>query len=111
MTELHQRECQPCRKGTPPLGVTEASGLLQQLDQGWRLDEENSTLQRTLNFDNYYQTIAFVNALAWIVHREDHHPDLVVGYNRCTVRFTTHSIGGLSQNDFICAAKLDLLAA
>ncbi|HEY9150705.1 MAG TPA: 4a-hydroxytetrahydrobiopterin dehydratase, partial [Gammaproteobacteria bacterium] len=60
-------------------------------------------------FKNYYQTIAFVNALAWIANQEDHHPDLEVSYNRCTVHFSTHSIGGLSLNDFICAARLDAL--
>lgn len=63
-----------------------------------------STTSRT-----FHETIAFVNALAWVAHREDHHPDLSVGYNRCAVRFNTHAVGGLSVNDFICAAKLDAL--
>ncbi len=60
-------------------------------------------------FCNYYQTMAFVNALAWISHREDHHPDLQLGYNKCRVEYCTHAIGGLSENDFICAAKCDAL--
>ena len=66
-------------------------------------------ITREFRFKNYYQTIAFVNALAWVAHSEDHHPFLEVHYNRCNVHFSTHSIGGLSENDFICAAKLDML--
>ncbi len=68
-------------------------------------------IERTYRFGNYYETIAFVNALAFVVHREDHHPDLAVSYNRCTVRFNTHSVNGISENDFICAAKADALHA
>ncbi len=72
---------------------------------------EAGKLVRTFRFADYHQTIAFVNAIAELIHREDHHPELVVGYNRCTVRYDTHSVnggrGGLSENDFICAAKID----
>ena len=69
-------------------------------------------LERSFVFRDYHETIAFVNALAWMVHREDHHPDLQVGYNRCTASWTTHSAGNrLSENDFICAAKADALYA
>ncbi len=75
----------------------------------WSVD--NGRLVRTFRFADYHQTIAFVNAIAAVAHREDHHPELVVGYNRCTVRYDTHSVnggrGGLSENDFICAAKID----
>ncbi|MGB6054943.1 MAG: 4a-hydroxytetrahydrobiopterin dehydratase [Burkholderiaceae bacterium] len=71
-------------------------------------------LTKTFSFKDYYETLAFVNALAWVVHAEDHHPELVVGYNRCQVRFDTHSVnhgaGGISENDFICAAKADAVA-
>jgi 4a-hydroxytetrahydrobiopterin dehydratase len=66
-------------------------------------------IRKTFRFDDYHRTLAFVNAVAWIAHREDHHPDLEVGYNRCTVRYSTHDVGGLSENDFICAAKVDRL--
>ncbi len=66
-------------------------------------------LAKTYRFKNYYETIAFVNALAFMVHREDHHPDLHVGYNRCEVRYNTHSVDGISDNDFICAAKADAI--
>ena len=73
----------------------------------WQLD--NGQITRTFTFKNHYETMAFVNATAWISHREDHHPDLVVGYNRCTVRYSTHDVGGLSQKDFACAAKIEAL--
>jgi 4a-hydroxytetrahydrobiopterin dehydratase len=82
-----------------------AAAMLRQVS-GWELSETAKEISRTFAFKNYYQTIAFVNALAWIAHREDHHPELEVGYNRCRVRYSTHAIGGLSENDFICAAKV-----
>ncbi|KAF1045398.1 MAG: putative pterin-4-alpha-carbinolamine dehydratase [Herbaspirillum frisingense] len=76
---------------------------------------EGGKLTRAFQFKDYYQTLAFVNAIAWIIHAEDHHPDLAVGYNRCGVKFDTHSVndgkGGLSINDFICAAKVDAVFA
>lgn len=75
----------------------------------WR--HADGALCRFYRFADYYETIAFVNALAYMVHREDHHPDLAVGYNRCEVRFNTHSVGGISENDFICAAKADAIFA
>ena len=73
------------------------------------LDDRVSTLVKLYPFTNYYQTMAFVNALAWISHKEDHHPDLTVSYNKCRVEYSTHAVGGLSENDFICAAKCDAL--
>jgi 4a-hydroxytetrahydrobiopterin dehydratase len=88
----------------------EARDMLGQLN-GWALDESGKEISRSFRFKNYYQAIAFVNALAWIAHQEDHHPDLQVAYNRVQVRFSSHSIGGLSQNDFICAAKIDALSS
>lgn len=66
-------------------------------------------IERTFTFKNYYHTLAFVNAVAWIAHQEDHHPELSFGYKQCRVRYTTHAVGGLSENDFICAAKVDRL--
>ncbi len=67
------------------------------------------SIARTYSFKNYYETLAFVNAIAYVIHHEDHHPDLIVGYNRCEVRFNTHSVKGISLNDFICAAKCDAI--
>ncbi|RMG31258.1 MAG: 4a-hydroxytetrahydrobiopterin dehydratase [Gammaproteobacteria bacterium] len=104
---LHARHCHRPQKGTPPLAPEEARRLREQLHPDWRI--EGDTLVRTCRFGNYYETIAFVNALAWIAHREDHHPDLQVGYNRVEIRYTTHALGGLSENDFICAARIDRL--
>ena len=76
---------------------------------GWTL--KDGAIEKTWRFKNYHETMAFVNALAWVAHREDHHPDLQVGYNHCTVRYSTHSVGGLTINDFICAAKVEALLA
>ena len=107
--ELAARHCRPCKKGDPPLAGERVSELLESLHADWHTDDAMQSITRTCRFGNYYETIAFVNALAWIAHAEDHHPDLEVGYNRCVVHFSTHSIGGLSENDFICAARIDAL--
>jgi 4a-hydroxytetrahydrobiopterin dehydratase len=105
---LNDKHCKPCEGGVPPLSPEAADALLQQLD-GWvRIGNE---ISKTYSFKNYYHTMAFVNAAAYVAHREDHHPDLLVGYKTCAATYTTHAIGGLSENDFICAAKLDALCA
>ena len=109
MTELTTKRCVPCEGGVAPMDTDEARNMLDQLND-WELDESGKEISRSFKFKNYYETMAFVNALAWVAHREDHHPDLQVGYNRVHVRFSTHSIGGLSENDFICAAKIDALS-
>jgi 4a-hydroxytetrahydrobiopterin dehydratase len=108
-TDLTARHCKACEGGVPPLSPDNARELLGQLHSDWSMDNAGKVISRTYNFKNYYRTMAFVNALAWIAHAEDHHPDLEVGYNRCRVCFSTHAIGGLSDNDFICAAKIDAL--
>ena len=104
--DLSKGKCKPCEGGVPPLTDDEAAQLLATLE-GW--ERKDNLISKTYKFKNYYETTAFVNATAWISHREDHHPDLAVGYNQCRVRYTTHAIGGLSENDFICAAKIDAL--
>lgn len=104
--DLKARHCQACEGGVAALTPAEAKPLLQQL-QGWQLD--NGQLMKRYSFKDHYQTMAFVNALAWISHRENHHPDLAVGWGDCVVRYSTHAINGLSDNDFICAAKVDAL--
>ena len=106
MEPLSSRKCAPCEGGVAPYTPAQAAELLRQL-KGWMI--EDGKLVKLYPFGNYYQTMAFVNALAWISHREDHHPDLRVGYNKCRVEYSTHAIGGLSENDFICAAKCDAL--
>jgi len=104
--DLTNKSCKPCEGGVPPLTQAEAKKLLEQLE-GWKLHDK--AIDKTFEFKNYYQTMAFVNAAAWVSHREDHHPDMTVGYNKCRVEYSTHAIGGLSENDFICAAKVDAL--
>ncbi|OIR15577.1 putative pterin-4-alpha-carbinolamine dehydratase [mine drainage metagenome] len=106
--DLTNKQCKPCEGGVPPLNQDEAKNLLKQLD-GWELHDNR--ISKTFEFKNYYQVIAFVNAVAWMTHREDHHPDMTVGYNKCRVEYSTHAIGGLSENDFICAAKVEALFA
>jgi 4a-hydroxytetrahydrobiopterin dehydratase len=108
MTQLKEQRCQPCEGGVDPLDRRAAENLLPQAP-GWQLDEGTKEISRTFEFKNFHQTIGFVNAVAWIANREDHHPDLEVGYRRCRVRYSTHAIGGLSMNDFICAAKINAL--
>lgn len=104
--DLAKSRCKPCEGGVSPLTADESAKLLKQL-KGWAV--ENGVIAKTYAFKNHYQAMAFVNAAAWISHREDHHPDIVVGYNQCKVTYITHAIKGLSENDFICAAKLDAL--
>lgn len=106
MNELTAKRCRPCEGGVAPLDAAQVEQLLGKL-KGWAL--EDGRLAKRYRFRNYHETMAFVNALAWISHREDHHPDLEVGYDQCRVTYITHAIGGLSENDFICAAKCDAL--
>jgi 4a-hydroxytetrahydrobiopterin dehydratase len=106
MNDLAKKRCKPCEGGVKPFTLEESQKLLRDL-KGWTID--NGRLAKTFAFKNYYETMAFVNALAWVSHREDHHPDLGVHYNKCRVEYSTHAIGGLSENDFICAAKADAL--
>ncbi len=108
MTDFTRKSCKPCAAGTPPLSRDQAKALLAQTP-GCSLNDAATELSRTFKFKNYHETLAFVNAQAWVAHREDHHPDIEVGYNRCHVRFSTHSIKGLSENDYICAAKINAL--
>ena len=113
MTELATLALAHCvpRRGhehqLPPARIAELMPLLP----GWELAEDGHALVKTYGFADYYETMAFVNALAHVAHREDHHPDLGVHYDRCVVRFSTHDVGGLSENDFICAAKAEALLA
>ena len=106
MNELARKKCKPCEGGVAPLTAEQVRPMLKGLE-GWAL--AGGAIAKTYKFGNYFETMAFVNAAAWVSHREDHHPDMLVGYNECRVSYVTHAIGGLSENDFICAAKLDAL--
>jgi 4a-hydroxytetrahydrobiopterin dehydratase len=97
-----------CRPQAVALSSSEVAAQLSVLSD-WKL--ERGAIARTFRFRDYHETIAFVNALAWVAHAADHHPDLAVGYDRCEVRFSTHSVGGISDNDFICAAEADAIYA
>jgi 4a-hydroxytetrahydrobiopterin dehydratase len=110
MTELHTIRCVACEGGVPPLSREEITQLLTQI-KNWQVNENGKEMSRRFSFKNFYKTMAFVNAVAWIAAQENHHPDMEVGYNYCLIKYTTHAIGGLSKNDFICAAKVDALEA
>jgi len=107
--ELATRRCKPCEGGTEPLTREQADELLRALHADWGLSDDNLSIVRTFRFAAYDKTLGFANAAAWVAIREDHHPVLTVAYGSCTVSYTTHSINGLSDNDFICAAKTDRL--
>jgi 4a-hydroxytetrahydrobiopterin dehydratase len=102
---LAQAHCQPL-EGQPAMAPNTIATHLAAAP-GWAL--VGGAIEKCFNFADYHHTMAFVNAVAWVAHSQDHHPDLAVSYNRCTVRFNTHSVGGISINDFICAARVDAL--
>ncbi|MBI2605794.1 MAG: 4a-hydroxytetrahydrobiopterin dehydratase [Deltaproteobacteria bacterium] len=106
--DLSQKNCKPCEGGVPALSKDTVTMNLSKLN-GWKL--ENGKIAKTFKFKDYYRTMAFVNATAWISNKENHHPDLEVSYGSCRVSYITHAINGLSENDFICAAKIDALMA
>ncbi len=109
LAELAAQSCQPLRSVSSCMDLTTARVHLSVLP-GWELIEDGAAIARTFRFPDYYRTVAFVNAMAYIAHREGHHPDLGVHYDRCVVRYSSHDVSGLSLNDFICAAKVSLLA-
>lgn len=106
MTTLLTERSQPLPPGTAALDAATIAALSKEVPT-WSV--EGNKIVKTFEFRNFHETMAFVNAVAWIAHREDHHPDLEVSYARCTVSYFTHSVKGLSRNDFICAAKIDAL--
>lgn len=105
--KLADQHCKPL-EGQPPMTDAEVQRHLADAP-GWAL--RDGSIEKQFRFEDYHRTMAFINAVAWIAHREDHHPDIAFSYNRATLRFNTHSVGGISLNDFICAAKVDALVA
>jgi 4a-hydroxytetrahydrobiopterin dehydratase len=105
-TGLASQQCSDLPAENSALNHDEAATLLKTLDPHWQIID-NRAISFSYNFKNYYLTMAFVNVIAQIAHQQNHHPDLLVSYNRCTVTYSTHSVGGLSINDFICAAKIN----
>jgi len=108
--ELANQTCKPCEGGVKALSVTEAERLLAELHDDWGMRSDGCEISRTFVFPAYSRSLGFANAVAWIAITQGHHPDLLLSYGKCTVSWTTHAIGGLSENDFICAAKVDLLS-
>jgi 4a-hydroxytetrahydrobiopterin dehydratase len=111
MSDLITQSCEPCEGGVAPLTRDEALALMSELGEDWSLTEDATEIRRDFHFKGFNRTMGFVNAVAWIANSEAHHPDLEVGWGHCLVRYQTHAIGGLSRNDFICAAKIDALLA
>lgn len=107
-TKLLALAAMRCRPGAPRLGADELAALAATL-AGWSAAADR--LVKAFAFDDYHATLAFVNAVAWIAHREDHHPDMAVGYDHCDVAWSTHSAGGITLNDVICAARVERLFA
>ena len=105
---LASQHCRP-RKGEQTLDPPKVKELLAALP-GWESAEGGKAIGKSFKFKNFYETLGFVNAIGWMANQQDHHPDLEVGYNRCTVRWSTHDVGGLSMNDFICAARVGQIA-
>lgn len=108
-TELANKHCKPCEGGARPLQTDTVQQLLQALHDDWAVTDDGLEISRSFSFPAYSRTLGFANAVAWVAITEGHHPDLLVSYGSCKVSFTTHAIGGLSDNDFICAAKVDRL--
>ncbi len=109
MSELAAGRCVPCEGGVPALTSAEAADLKRGLHPDWTLGPGSKSLKRSLKFADFYRAMSFANAVAHLANVEDHHPDLEVGYGYCRISYSTHAIGGLSRNDFICAAKIDRL--
>jgi 4a-hydroxytetrahydrobiopterin dehydratase len=105
---LANKRCAPCTGSTPSLSREEATAYLAELP-GWKLDDDGKSISAAFAFNNFHESMGFANAVAWMANQEDHHPDLEVSYKRCVVRYTTHAVDGLSENDVICAAKVQRL--
>ncbi len=108
-SDLSSKHCESCEGIGAALNAEQIKNLMPQLNQQWEVSDDNRIITRKLSFKNFYETMAFVNAVAWIANIENHHPDLSVGYNYCHINFMTHALDGLTHNDFICAAKIDQL--
>lgn len=108
MNTLIEKHCVPCEGGTPALTKEEINKFLNEIGP-WKVNDSYTEISRRFEFKNFYHVMGFVNAIAWIANQQGHHPDMELGYNYCLVRYSTHAIKGLSENDFICAAKINAL--
>ena len=105
--DITNAQCKNLTTGNPALNPEELQNHIEKLDDDWVISDDNKSISRHFTFKNFYETMAFVNVAAMIAHQQDHHPDMVVSYNNCSIIYSTHSIDALSLNDFICAAKTD----
>lgn len=108
-SDLSSRHCEACEGIGAALTAEQISNLMPQLAADWQVSSNHQSIKKSFSFKNFFETMAFVNAIAWIANVENHHPDLEIGYNYCHIRFMTHALKGLTHNDFICAAKVDQL--
>lgn len=108
-SDLKSKHCDSCEGIGSALNSEQISNLLPQLSKNWKVGADQKTIHNAYSFKDFYETMAFVNAIAWIANIENHHPDLEIGYNYCRITFMTHALNGLTHNDFICAAKIDAL--
>ena len=106
--ELSSRHCQPRKGKEHALGATEIADLLRALP-GWQLHDEDKAIAKDFKFEDFHRTLGFINAVGFMANHEDHHPDLEAGYGHCRLLWSTHDVGGLSMNDFICAARVEAL--
>ena len=103
---LNKKTCKPCAGGTPPLKGEELEGLAAKLDKGWKVVEEHHLLKR-YDFDDFKKALAFTNRVGAVAESLGHHPDIYLTYGKVEIKMWTHKIDGLSENDFIFAAKAD----
>jgi 4a-hydroxytetrahydrobiopterin dehydratase len=108
-SDLSSKHCESCEGIGAALNTEQVKVLMPQLNKKWAVSSDNKSIQCDFSFNDFYETMAFVNAIAWMANKENHHPDLQVGYNYCSVTYMTHALQGLTHNDFICAAKVDAL--
>ena len=106
-SDLSSKKCLPCEGGIDALNKQDAEKFMSKIHKDWILSEDNKSILRELKFKNHYEVISAINLIAWISHKEDHHPEVTFGYSNLSIKFFTYAIDGLSENDFICAAKID----
>jgi len=109
MTELSEQHCSNNPELAPRLDNAESQAHMVSINPDWQINLDEQCITRQFEFKNYYQTMAYANSVAWIAHQQDHHPDMTITYRHCTIQYSTHSVKGLSLNDFICAARIDKL--
>ena len=111
MDELDKKKCLPCEGGLEPFTEDKAKVFISKLDKGWSLDKDNKYIEKTFTRKNHYELSSLLNIIIHISHIEDHHPEITFGYNTAKIKYFTYAINGLSENDFICAAKIDKIVS